>query len=336
MRQGIFAWEEHLAGDHDVGLLAIDGRLADIDLVVGTEREGRVAIDDEAVLDGKAEGFADTCRFGFALGILESARHIDALGRSRFQQATSLDNEVLDGHVLRIEVVAGSCHFAMDGYGSHIIQVVVAGDVEDVVLLEHDVADGSVHDILDINRKDRACQVLVFALQHGTIGEGIAGESISSDDELLHGVDGSQLIGTGTIDGALDFDSVGVTLQDGLNLDGITIHGGEGAELVLANGANLVLVAVLTLDADAARICLVAETSSVGEEVLYRFAVLHLVAHRALDGSGEFDELLIGGNNDDIALFECDVALGPTVHDEVIDIEDSHIVTSTIEHNFSK
>ena len=224
----------------------------------------------------------------------------------------------------------------MDGYGSHVIQVIVAGDVEDVVLLEYDIADSSIHDVLDVNRKDRACQVFVFPLQHGTIGESITGESVGSNDELLHGVDGSQLIGAGTIDGTFDLDSVGIALQDGFNLDSIAIHGGEGAELVLANGADLVLVAVLSLDADAARISLVAETTCISEEVFHRFAVLHLVAHRALDGTREFDELLVCRNNDDIAFFEGDIALGTTVHDKVIDVEDSHIATSAIEHDLAK
>ena len=79
-------------------------------------------------------------------------------------------------------------YFAVYLYVTQVFQIVDAGDVEYVVLLQGNVGLGTVHDGADVDLLHFAGLVLTLAVQYGTAGKGVCHQSVSFLYQLAHGV----------------------------------------------------------------------------------------------------------------------------------------------------
>ena len=75
--EGVGAREHHLAQHLDVLLGGVGGTAAYEHLVEGLQREARLSVDDEAVLQREAVGLGDDAVGGRRGGITHAARHVN-------------------------------------------------------------------------------------------------------------------------------------------------------------------------------------------------------------------------------------------------------------------
>ena len=106
----IGAGEEHLAFERDEVLHVVCRRLADVDLVERFEHQVLAVLHHQPLAQRDGEELRTHGREFGAHGRLDAARNVHLDQRGRFEQTARLDDEVLDGHALGVEIVARQRH----------------------------------------------------------------------------------------------------------------------------------------------------------------------------------------------------------------------------------
>ena len=154
------------------------------------------------------------------------------------------------------------------------------------------------------------------------VGDGSFLQSGSSFDERLHGVDvAAYLVHAGTEDGALDLYHVQITVQGGVDADGVFVHQFELAHVKLADAEYGIAVAGLAVYADGLGVGVAREATGIAEQGGSTLRLLHLVEHGALHLTGDVDQCLVGTDGDDVVVLQAHVACQLTIEQEVVDVD---------------
>ena len=81
-----------------------------------------------------------------------------------------------------IRIAARLVHLTADGHLTHVLQVVDARDIQNVILLQGHVGRRTVQDSLNVNRQHLLRQVFPFTIQHRTPRKSFAQQPVG----LLH------------------------------------------------------------------------------------------------------------------------------------------------------
>ena len=100
-----------------------------------------------------------------------------------------------------------------------IFQIVNARNVKDVILHQGEVRGSTVHDRLDVYLNNFTGQILTLAIKDGTIQESVTGQTLSFMDKFADRIQfTAELVDTGTIDSATDFQFVCEAVKDGFGV----------------------------------------------------------------------------------------------------------------------
>ena len=163
----------HLALNGDADGRLEGGAHAYLNDVVGLEREAAVAVYHVVILQRETEGLGYLQACLCSRRVAQTTRYVDLGRRGGIGQSASLQDEVLDGHVVGILVGAGEDDLSVDGEGT---QVLVLGDgwyEEHVLVLQGHVGRGAVEDALDIDGEHLLRAVGLHAAHHGTAAHGL-------------------------------------------------------------------------------------------------------------------------------------------------------------------
>ena len=293
----------------------------DGDFVVGLQVEAVAAVIHKAVLEAQREDFTHLVALDQAVDVAFAAGHVHAGQRSAFTQAAGHDDEVFHGRVLREGESAGIGHHAVDLHVAALLEVGLAGDIEFIVLLERDVGILSVHDAAQVDRDHLEGLVFVFAVQHGTVQEGVGLQAAGLRHQLAHRLHiAAEFIGARLIYGAVDGDAV---LIEGIQFGDrhlVAVLHDEGTEVFRIDGADFEVAAVLAHHRHVVGIGAAGEAARIGDQVGQRLAFFHLEAHRPFHLAADLDHAGIGLDHDHVAFFQPDVAFARTVQEEIVDI----------------
>ena len=149
---------------------------------------------------------------------METTRHIDLGGRGSIRQATSLEEEVANGHIVSILIGAREDNLTLDGQGAKVVMVSLCGDEEHVLVLQGNVSLAAIQDALQIDGQHLLRTVRLHAAHDSTTGQSLLGESLTTfyqrlDAEHLL----AQLIHARTEYSTLDFDHVLIAVVHGIH-----------------------------------------------------------------------------------------------------------------------
>ena len=207
--KGIFPGEVHLSRHLKVPLDIVGRTLVNGDFVVGFQHKITVAVVGQALIQGEAVQHANVRRGGHAVRILLATGYVHAGCGGAVQQTARHDDEVLDGGVFRERIFARILHHAGDSHGALFLEVIVAGDVNFVVVLQGKVRTVAGKDFRQVQGEYLHAAVLMLAVYHHAVRKGFRKQSAGLLDELLgrmHVL--TQFIGPREIHGALHRDTV--------------------------------------------------------------------------------------------------------------------------------
>ena len=330
MGEGVGTAIQHFAADADI-LLGLVGRAAaHEDLVVRLEHETGLAVNNEAVLQPEAEQFAGFTAGGGTLRVLDAAGYVYTDHRSGFLQATGTDDQIFQRHVVGVGIGTRQGHLAENLYVTQILQVVDAGHVEHIVLLEGYIGNGTGHQGLDINLQDFTGLVGAFPVEDGTTGKGFVQQTVGLGYQFAHGIQAAaQFVDARTGHGTADFQLVFETVQNGVGGNHVTVLQGKDAEIGILHGLYLVFLSVLADDAQGLGVGVAAESAGVFQQSAQGFVFLQFVAHGAFHVAAHFHQGFVGRNDDDIAFLQADIVVGLSFQDKLIDIDGSNLLAVT-------
>ena len=128
-----------------------------------------------------------------------------------------------------------------------IFQIVNARNVKDVVLHQGKVRGSTVHDRLDVYLNNFTGQILTLAIKDGTIQESVTGQTLSFIDKFADRVQfTAELVNTGTIDSATDFQFVCEAVKDGFGCYYVAVTHCVDAVVHILDRVDLIFLTILT------------------------------------------------------------------------------------------
>ena len=128
-----------------------------------------------------------------------------------------------------------------------IFQIVNARNVKDVILHQGEVRGSTVHDRLDVYLNNFTGQILTLAIKDGTIQESVTGQTLSFMDKFADRIQfTAELVDTGTIDSATDFQFVCEAVKDGFGCYNIAVTHFINAVIYIFDCVDFVFLTILT------------------------------------------------------------------------------------------
>ena len=124
-----------------------------------------------------------------------------------------------------------------------------ARNVKDVILHQGKVRGSTVHDRLDVYLNNFTGQILTLAIKDGTIQESVTGQTLSFMDKFADRIQfTAELVDTGTIDSATDFQFVCEAVKDGFGCYNIAVTHFINAVIYIFDCVDFVFLTILTDD----------------------------------------------------------------------------------------
>ena len=128
-----------------------------------------------------------------------------------------------------------------------VFQVMDTWNVEDVILHQGEVRGSTVHNRPDVYLNNFTGQVFTLAIKDGTIQESVTGQPLSLIDKFADRIQfTAELVDTGTIDSATDFQFVCEAVKDGFGCYNVTVTHCVDAVVYIFDCVDLVFLTILT------------------------------------------------------------------------------------------
>ena len=322
LRQVEIAFENNLTQDLYRTGVHKARRTAYLYHVVGLQHKAGLTINYQSVLQRETVVLGDFLTALKSLGVTDTTRDIDLGIRSGIGQATGTENEVFNGLTLGIREGTRTEHLTGNGDGTLGRTLRKLGDNQLVLVAKGNVGQCTAHNTTQVERLGLKGAVLLHAVQHGTTGKGILGQTTGSLDESTDGIDLiSQLITAGAEHSTLNLYHILITVQHGIDLDDITISHLEARHIELLNGMDTITLARHTGEANGLLKGITGITTGILDGLGNRLGGAHLVNHRALHLSLDIHQSLIGTYDNHVVLLQTDITSQTTIQDVLIDID---------------
>ena len=143
-------------------------------------------LDNETILDVKLIGLRNLTSLLRQIRVIDSAAHIYTCQRSPITKTTCLNNEILNGCIICIFVIARSHHFTRNGKYTFLTQFLLGWNKHDILVLQWNVSYSARHNTFHINRNHLQCAVFLQTVNDGVIQECIFCQTISSLYQRAH------------------------------------------------------------------------------------------------------------------------------------------------------
>ena len=123
-----------------------------------------------------------------------------------------------------VRIAARLVHLTADGHLPHVLQVVDARDIQNVILLQGNVGRRTVQNTLNVNWQYLFRQILPFAIQHRTSCKGIPQQTVGLLHQLAYRVQRTaQLEYSRVIHSPLHFQTVVEAIQNRIHRNHVTV-----------------------------------------------------------------------------------------------------------------
>ena len=334
---GVGAAEHHLTIDRDGDGVLIGRTAANLYDVERFEDEVLIVRELEVLVDGERVGFIQIQARIRGTWVMIGTRHIHLGSRSRIGQATCLQDEVLDGHAVRILVSTREDDLAQNRYRTLVLMFRDGGDIEHVLVLQRHVRFCTGHDALQIDGEHLLGAVRFQTAQYCTTRHGRREQSIGT---LYQALDAehllAQTIHARTRHGTRHLYHILIEVEVGIDADMVAIRQFEGREVELLDIEHILHGLRIAEHTDRLFVGIAGEAASIADERLQALPVAQLVAHGALHPTRDADETVIGTYLDDIVVLQAHIACQSTAEDELIDIDHRHQFSLAIELDVTK
>ena len=265
-----------------------------------------------------------------AFGVLESTGYVHTDGRCTVEQAACLDDEVFECGVIGIRVDARTGHFTTDGESSLGLQFVDTGNNQYVFTTQRYVGSGTVEESGQVDSQYFVRKIFAFAGQDGTTGKGIACKSFGTLDEFFDSrKTTTQFVHAGTIDGATDFDAIGIAVENSTNGDGVAVSEMPGSILFFSDAVDLLFTTCAADETYFLAISITGKSSGIVEKGSQAFVLFHFVEHGTFHVATDVNQHVIRRNNDDVAFLQAGIIGGLSLKNIVVDIDFVDLLTTT-------
>ena len=163
-----------------------------------------------------------------------------------------------------ILIGAGVGYFTMYGDGLVLLLLLVAGNVEHVLVLDGNVRHRTFQDAVDVDAHHLERSVGLGAVHHAMLADGFLGQSSGCLNQGFHRVDlAAHLVHARTEHGANDLHHILIAHNGGIHGDGVLVHQAEVVGVELADVEHRVLLARFAVYADALREGIARESSGI-------------------------------------------------------------------------
>ena len=312
-----------------MALLVVGRAAVYTDLIVGFQYKLSAAIGNQAILEGESIHLTHIAGGHHTGSVLLSAGYIHTGGGSTVLQASGHDNEVFNGSILGKRIRTRFFDHTGDGHGTLVLEVIAAGDIQFIIVLEHEIRLLTGHDVRQVQGEYFHGFVGMLAMNHHAIRKGFRQQAAGFLHKSLGGTDLTQFISTGEIHEAMDGNTVLKTGLDFTHLDSVSRYKGERGIILILNRANLKGLVTLAKYGNGGGVGPVGETSCILKKLIQILPFLHFKVHGALDGTLDGNQALVGRDQDNIALFQADIIVEVTLHQELIDVHPGHYLPVT-------
>ena len=163
---------EHLTSHHDVTLGHISRAAAHDHFIIRHERKAAITIDQETILQGEGEVLGNILSKGSRLRINDTTRDIDTSSRSCICQTTSLNDQILYGLVLSIDIGTRHFHLAHDRHDAFIRLILTDSNREDILILQRNIGHGAIENTFEIHRDNTPSTVGFHTMEYGATLKG--------------------------------------------------------------------------------------------------------------------------------------------------------------------
>ena len=309
---GVLAGKVDTAADAHVLLLLVARAAADVDFVEGLEVEDGVLNHAEVLVQLEGELLSQPVVVVGGGGVGDSAVYVDVCQAGSIGHASGHQDNVLQGGVVGVGILAGVDHLALH------VEVPFAAHV---VLLQGDVGLGAVEYALEVYAHHLEAEVLLLAVHHGALLIGILPQAVGGLNEFPYALDVvAELELACMVDGAAHLHHVAVLHHHAVHIDFVAVLDDESAHFKLVDGVDASFVAGLARQPDVLGVGVAGVAAGKPEQLLYALIVAHLIVHGSLDLAVHLHQAVVGAHHDDVLVLQPYVAGAVAVDEVVIDV----------------